>query len=127
MFIQEYIKDYYPIEDKIKAKKTNPLKAIMESDSLPYDSIAVIDGTPQKVMFVTDDRVVPVMELLSWTAEDIEKVEKADPEYANAWKAYMDNVDVEDFDFESLHKILDDVSDIKQKKEEMLKKSCISL
>ena len=39
----------------------------------------------------------------------------------------MDNVDVEDFDFESLHKILDDVSDIKQKKEEMLKKSCISL
>lgn len=126
MYIQDYIRDYYQIADRIKAKKVNPITACLENDSLPCDSIALIDGVPQKVMFVTDDRVVPVTELLSWDAEDIKKIESTDPDYANAWKAYMDIVDVEDFDLESLYKVLSDVDEIKQKKEEMLKKSCIS-
>lgn len=126
MFIQDYIKEMYPITDRLERLKCNPVERIKMSDDLPYDSVYMVDGQLQKVMMISDERPVPIMELLSWTKGDIDKIRVSDPDYADAWDVYMTLIDVEDLDIANLSTILSDVDQIRKRKEELLAKSCIS-
>ena len=43
MNILEFIKEQYPVQDKIRARLTDPYKEIQLRDDLPYDSIGLDD------------------------------------------------------------------------------------
>lgn len=64
---REYIGKYYNVTDRIKARLINPKEAVAERDDLPYDDIIYIDDELQKVVYITDDSPISVVELLSYT------------------------------------------------------------
>ena len=55
MTLKEYIKEYYPIKEKLQIIKSDPIKMIMEQDDLPYDSIVSVDGKLQKVVYISEE------------------------------------------------------------------------
>ena len=68
MTLKEYIKEYYPIKEKLQIIKSDPIKMIMEQDDLPYDSIVSVDGKLQKVVYISEEDFIPVLECLSLMA-----------------------------------------------------------
>lgn len=97
---REYIGKYYNVTDRIKARLINPKEAVAERDDLPYDDIIYIDDELQKVVYITDDSPISVVELLSYTAEDMHKIN--DPDLINVYDNYMEQVNVEDVDLANL-------------------------
>lgn len=95
MNILEFIETQYPIKDKVREKLEDPYKRIAEMDELPYDSIGPDEtGRITKLVEIDDTRSVPVLELISYTEDDVKKME--DSAYYDAWKAYMSNIDIND-------------------------------
>ena len=123
MNLVEFIDEYYPIDEKIKQYEADPFKRIMDNDDLPYDDIRMYEGKLQKVVYLSDDEVIPVFELLSYTAEDIKKLNNA--ELSSVYNAYMDNIDVTDMTIEEIMSAVQDYSRAKENKERLLN-ACIS-
>lgn len=99
MTLIEYIRDYYSIKDRIDEIKMNPIQRVMDNDSLPYDDIMFIDGQWQKTVEISDGEHWAVMDLLSYTEDDIKKLV---PQAQEAYKIYMSLVHVEDFDIQQI-------------------------
>lgn len=97
---QEYINRYYNVADRIRARLINPKEAVAMRDDLPYDDVIYIDGELQKVVYVTDDTPISVVELLSYTYDDMHKIN--DPDLITVYDNYMEQVNVEDVDMASL-------------------------
>jgi len=114
----EFIKERYPIDDKLEQLKTNPIKRIMESDFLPCDAVKMVDGVFQKVVELSDEQYIPVVELLSYSKEDIEQ--SNDQELKDVWFAYMDNVTVKDVSFDQIMSASSEFMRLRKKKEELI-------
>lgn len=120
MTFKEFIRDRYPIKDKIRALNEDPIKRIMEQDDLPFDKILSVDGVLQKVVYVSEDSYVTVMDLLSYYPEDVEKMD--DKDFKDAYFAYMDNIDITDINIENIMAASKEYKNQKQKKDELLLK-----
>lgn len=95
MYITEFIEKYYPITDKVSARISNPYKRVEEADDLPFDRIGPDEtGAITKLVDIDNDRSISVMDLISYTKEDIDKMN--DEPLKNCWEAYMEQVDIED-------------------------------
>lgn len=101
MNIKEFIASQYPIKDRVRDKLSDPYKRIAEMDSLPYDVIGPDDnGIVTKLVEIDETTFIPVMELITYTRDDVEKMN--DEAFKIAYFAYMDNVDVMDVSFVDL-------------------------
>lgn len=120
MTLREYINTIYPIDALIEVIKSDPIKAIMENDDLPYDEIRMYDGVMQKVVELEDGTFIGVMELLSYTKEDVLKLK--DEELRNAYFAYMDNVVIEPVTLEYIMSSARELKKRKEQKKEMLER-----
>lgn len=102
MTFVEYINTYYDARDRIYSKMKNPIQRVMEADGLPCDAVRVVDGELQKVVFLNDDGddVIPVVELITYTKEEIEKIN--DSALKEVYYAYMDNVRIEDVNIKEI-------------------------
>lgn len=95
MNILEFIETQYPIKDIVRERLADPYKRIAQLDCLPYDIIGPdSEGHLTKLVEINDTRTISVMELITYTREDIVKLN--DLELLNVWEAYMEEVDIED-------------------------------
>lgn len=119
---REYISKYYNVSDRIKARIVNPKEIVKNRDDLPYDDIIYIDGELQKVVYITDDSAISIVELISYTRDDI--VKTGDIDLINVYDNYMEQVDVKDLDIVSL--IAAAQIFMKDKKDERLRLSVLN-
>ncbi len=123
MFINEFIRQQYPIDEILKQRLRDPRKAVADADNLPYDVIAMDEnGNLVKQVEITDTKLIPVVELISYTEE--EAVALKDADFLNAYQAYMRMVDVDDISIADIMSSARRHSDIRKRREEMLAKSC---
>lgn len=120
MTLYEYCTEYRPIHEKIALIKSDPIKRVLEMDSLPCDGVKMIDGQLQKVVEITSDSYISVIDLLSYSKEDVDKM--TDVDFKSVYYAYMDNIDLTDISVESLMTAVRDYSANKDKKRELLNK-----
>jgi len=120
MTLLEYIDDYYPIRDQVERKIKDPITMIMEKDDLPCDDVKAVDGKLQKVVYMTDDEYIPVIELLSYVREEVERM--PDSDFKEVWFAYMDNITVNDMDLRTIVEVSKQYTTAKERKEELVKK-----
>lgn len=101
MNIIEFIDDHYPIKDRVRERLADPYKRVAEMDGLPYDVIGPDEnGTVTKLVEIDENTFMPVMELITYTKPDVDKM--TDEAFKDAYYAYMDNVDVMDISFVDL-------------------------
>ncbi len=92
MFIQEFIRDYYPIADRIQELNNDPYKMIADEDDLPYDYIGCDEyGVLTKLVKIDDTRRISVADILSMTREEC----IGDPQLLYVYDIYMSQIDVE--------------------------------
>lgn len=118
MTFEDYIEEMYPIKSKVEAIRKDPIREVLENDFLPYDDICVFEGELQKVVETSKGDIIPVLDLLSYSKEDVEKMN--DPAFKEVWEGYMDCVNVEDFNIQNILNIASTYRQNKQKKAEML-------
>lgn len=116
MVLRDYIQEQYPIKGIIERYASDPYTRIMNADCLPYDRICMYDGKLQKVVEVSDEEVIPVLDVLSWEESDLEGCSQ---EYKDIYHAYMDNVVLESLD---VQEIINLSKSYKQSKEKKLKR-----
>lgn len=105
MNLKEYIAEgRYDLEARKELFLSDPVKLIMDSDDLPFDDIMAIEGKLQKVVFVEDDRAVGIADLLSYEKE--EDIPEGDVGLREVWRAYMDNVSVEEAGFQQILELI---------------------
>lgn len=93
MFIQEFIKEYYPVEDRIQELNNDPYKMIANEDDLPYDYIGMDEyGVLTKLVKIDDTRRISVADILSMTREECVN----DPQLLEVYDIYMSQIDIED-------------------------------
>lgn len=119
MTIKEYIETRFSIDELVASKVGNPVERVLNNDSLPYDDIIYIDGALQKVVEINDSEVITVIELLSYTKDDISKMNN---DIADAYRAYMSLVTVDENDFDILVGLSREYMDNKAKKQELIAK-----
>lgn len=122
MTLVEYIHESYPIKERLEELNNDPIKRVMESDGLPFDSIQVIDGVLQKAVEISQDTYVAVVDLLSYTKEDIDGLGPEDNDFKQAYYAYMDNVDLTDMTIDAIMSAARDYAENKKREEELYKK-----
>lgn len=120
MTFKEYIKEYHPIKEQVYRKLKDPVSLILERDDLPCDEVRAVDGVLQKVVYISDEEFVPVFDLLSYTKEDVEKLKDAD--FKKVWLAYMENVDVQDLDIDSIITASKEYQNSRKRKKELIMK-----
>lgn len=103
MTIIDFIRDKYPIEDRIRSMQANPYQVVANEDGLPYDEIGPDeDGNITKLVIVNDDgRKVSVVDLITSTKEELER----DPELKNAYDIYMTQVEIEDVNLSDIKRM----------------------
>ncbi len=94
MKMRDYIDQFYPIREKVEQKVKNPVQRVLEADDLPYDEVLPVNGVLQKVVYINNSDYVAVVELLSYSKQDIETM-PANDDLRVTWEAYMENVDVQ--------------------------------
>ena len=99
MFLRDYIEEQYPIKGIIERYTNDPVKRIMDADCFPFDKICMYEGQLQKCVEISADEVISVLDLLSYTKEDAEKVS---PEFFEVYNAYMDNIVMESLDIQDI-------------------------
>lgn len=98
MNMLDFIETQYPIKDRVKDRLSDPYKRVAEMDSLPYDVIGPDEnGVVTKLIEIDDTTFIPVVELISYSRGDVEKM--TDEAFKVAYFAYMDNVDIMDVSF----------------------------
>lgn len=92
MFIQDFIKEYYPVADRIQALNNDPYKMIASEDDLPYDYIGCDEyGVLTKLVRIDDTRRISVADILSMTREEC----VGDPQLLDVYDIYMSQIDVQ--------------------------------
>lgn len=121
MGILDFIEQQYPIKDIVSVRLSDPVKAVMEQDSLPYDKIALDEnGNFTKMVEITEERCIPVVELISYTKEEIDKTN--DDNLRDAYNAYMSLIDVQDIEIADIIASARKYDNIRKKREEQLAK-----
>lgn len=102
MLISQFIREQYPITDRIKAANDNPINKVKMHDDLPYDLIALnSDGVMSKMLYLDDTgATISVWDLLSSTPEERARDESLNLLYDN----YMQQVEEQDLEIEDLLK-----------------------
>lgn len=116
MTITQYIREKYPIHNRIKEIMANPYSAIANEDGLPYDVIGPDDeGHVTKLVFVnTDGRTISVIDLITLSPEERE----ADLELATIYETYMSQVDYEEVNLSDITKMAQSYKDFRKRSEE---------
>ena len=121
MFIREFIEQQYPIKDILKVRLSNPIKAVMERDSLPYDKIGMDEsGNFTKMVEVDDDNYIPVVELISYTPEEINSMKNENLKIV--YHSYMDLIDLQDIEIADIMASARRHEEIKKRREAQLAK-----
>ena len=119
MYIYEFIEQYYPIEDKVRAKIENPYKHIEEADDLPFDRIGLDEnGQVTKLVEIDDTRTISVLELISLNRDDV--LSMNDPDLLSCWDAYMEQVQIEDVDLSDIMRSIQIYNKIKDNRKALL-------
>ena len=96
MTITQFILEKYPIKEKLKTILSDPYSLIENEDGLPFDVIAPDEyGHLTKQVYVSDERMVSVMELISYSREELD----SDIELQNVWDIYMSQIEIEEVNF----------------------------
>ena len=125
MTLVEYVKEYYPLEEKIRELQNDPVKRVAEADPFPWDEILVHEGTLKKMIEVKPGEYIPVTDLVSYSASDIEQLGPGYEDIKKVYKAYMQRIDYSTVS-------IDDIIDMTKKyaetrkQEQVLKVKCIS-
>lgn len=119
MYITEFIKDHYPIRDKLVNMLSNPYTKVANNDDLPYDIIDYDEsGQMTKLVEVEEDRYVSVIDLISMSREDI--VARDDLALLNVWDNYMSMIDIHDVNIADIFECVRAHDLVKGKREEQL-------
>lgn len=94
MTIPEFIREQNLI-DSIKLAM-DPIQLVAKNDDLPYDEIMIIDNQYQKIVFDREENPIPIIELLGYTAMDIERINN--PTLTEVWTVYHEDINIQDFD-----------------------------
>lgn len=119
MFITDFIREQYPIRDKVAARLSNPYDRVANSDDLPYDVIGPDDsGHYTKLVEVDDDRFVSVVDLISYTREDV--IAMNDPALLIVWENYMEQIDIHDMNITDILQCVRAHNSVVKKREEQI-------
>lgn len=118
MTFRDYIKTKFPIDKIIDDIVSDPVTAVMENDDLPCDAICVIDGVLQKAIELSDGTYMSVINLLSYTKEDVEKM--TDEDFKKVYQSYMDNIEIESYTIESIMSSVRNIRLHREAQEELL-------
>lgn len=119
MKMREYIDTCYPIREKVEQKIKDPVQRVLEADDLPCDDVMSMNGVLQKVVYINASDYVAVVELLSYSRQDIEKLPVGD-DFRSAWEAYMENVDVQVVTVQELISASKDYMQLQKRRREMV-------
>ena len=120
MTLHEYVRTVYDIRDKVKRIKADPVQAIRDRDDMPYDDIRLVDGKLQKVVMLSDDEYISIVDLLGYTEEEVDKCNSI--ELKDVWHAYMENIVLEDMDIKSIMSSCRKLAENKEKRENLVRK-----
>jgi len=124
MFIREFIEQQYPIKDILKVRLSDPIKAVMERDNLPYDKIGLDEnGNLTKMVEVDDEHYIPVVELISYTPEEIATM--SNDNLKIVYNSYMSMIDLQDVEIADIMASARKHAEIKRRREEQLAKCTI--
>lgn len=116
MYIQDFIREYYPVQDRIQALSNDPYKMIASEDDLPYDYIGCDEyGVLTKLVRVDDSRSISVADILSMTREEC----IGDPQLLDVYDIYMSQIDVEAVNITDIMESARRYKDTKRKGEKM--------
>lgn len=116
MYIQDFIREYYPVQDRIQALNNDPYKMIASEDDLPYDYIGCDEyGVLTKLVRVDDSRSISVADILSMTREEC----IGDPQLLDVYDIYMSQIDVEAVNITDIMESARRYKDTKRKGEKM--------
>ena len=119
MYILEFIREQYPIRDRILSRLSDPYEKVANDDSLPYDLIGPDDdGHLTKLVEIDDERTIAVVDLISYTREDV--VQLNDEALLNVWDNYMCQIDLQDLNIADILESVRTRNAIKKKREEQL-------
>ncbi len=119
MLITDFIREQYPIRDKVLAMLSNPYDRVANNDNLPYDVIGPDEsGHVTKLVEVDEDRFVSVVDLISYSKEDV--IALNDPALLTVWTNYMDKIELQDLNITDILKSVQDHNSVVQKREEQL-------
>lgn len=119
MFITDFIREQYPIRDKIAVRLSNPYDKVANNDDLPYDTIGTDEsGHVTKLVEVEEDRFISVVDLISYTRKDVEQMN--DPALLTVWENYMDQIDVQDINVADIFECVKAHDFVNKKREEQL-------
>ena len=117
MTIIEFIQTQYPIRDKVKGRLEDPYKKIANDDDLPYDVIGPDDnGVVTKLVEVEENRYISVMDLISMSEEEVNRT--GDQPLITVWRAYMEQIDLEDMNLLDIMESVRRYGDVVKKREE---------
>lgn len=119
MFITDFIREQYPIRDKVAARLSNPYDRVANSDDLPYDLIGPDEsGHYTKLVEIEDGRYMSVVDLISYTRDDV--VAMGDQALLAVWENYMDQIDIHDMNITDILECVRAHTAVVKKREEQL-------
>jgi len=115
MTLVEYANKY--CKSMLNAETSKSIRELIaEKDDLPYDDIMPdSDGVMTKVVFVDSERTISIYDLISYSREDIVKMD--DPALLAVFDNYMDAIDIEDVDLSNISQLIQKYKDTKAKEE----------
>lgn len=119
MYITDFIREQYPIRDKLAARLSDPYERVANSDDLPYDVIGPDEfGHYTKLVEIDDERFISVVDLISYSREDV--IAMHDPDLLSVWDNYMNQIDVHDMNFTDILDCVRAHNRVVKKREEQL-------
>ena len=119
MTILEFIKEQYPVQNRIRDRLIDPYKAIELRDDLPYDVIAPDDsGVLTKMVEVETGVYYPIMDFISWN--DAYAKAYCDPQTYEVWKAYMSQLIILDINVDDIKRSIKAYTAGSEKRKEQL-------
>lgn len=124
MNILEFIQTQYPIRDKVASRLVDPYERVANNDDLPYDVIGPDDsGHVTKLVEVDDDRFVSVVDLISYSREDLLALN--DAALMQVWENYMGQIDLRDMNITDIMDCVRTHRTVVSKRKEQLDVLCI--
>ena len=115
MTIVDYIKEYYPIADRVEVLLSDPYKLIENADDLPYDKIGMDDdGNLTKLVCIDDERTISVLDLISLSEKETED----DPALKSVYEIYMQQIEIEQVNITDILACTKEYKRVKQQQEE---------
>lgn len=119
MYITDFIREQYPIRDKLAARLSDPYERVANSDDLPYDVIGPDEfGHYTKLVEIDDERFISVVDLISYSREDV--IAMHDPDLLSVWDNYMNQIDIHDMNFTDILDCVRAHNRVVKKREEQL-------